>query len=148
MFQLVEQAVVVAVEVAEMRVVEAGRVFEQVHGAHRVGRLPRVGQRQLGREFAHRRVEVEPPLFDPLHRRDRDEHLADGTDAKARVRVGLARAGRAGDAVGEQHLVAAQQHEAGAGDVRVGQDLRGTLAHGLDARGNRAPCRGAEPEQQ
>ena len=39
---------------AHMHVVPSGGMFQQVHDAHRVGRLPAILKPDLGHEFVHR----------------------------------------------------------------------------------------------
>ena len=72
---LLERAVRIRVGqyVAEMHVVEAGRVFEHVLDAHWIRRIPRVVDRDFWRDVAELVFQAQVPALDFMHQSDREE---------------------------------------------------------------------------
>jgi hypothetical protein len=119
---------------AHANVRPAGRVFEQVHEAHRVCRFPRIDEMHLGNERGDGRIERKLVLLDQGHHGDGGDRLRDRARAKRRVggRRNLPRHIGIAIALGERDFAVLDERERDAGDFVVGENDRQLAIEILD----------------
>lgn len=110
---------------AQVDVVEARRVLEQVHHPHGVGRFPRVLEGNLWHQRAHGVLEAEAPFLHQRQHGEGHEALRGRADAEQGLGRGRPAGGDVGlaEAAGPHHPVAGDESDADAGGLGVGEHL-------------------------